>query len=414
MKASGRSASEPAYARSLFGRDRLLLPGSEVAAFSLVLHVRNAGSRESVSTNYANPLDTPDRQPIAEQGLPVLPPGDVTAAEGPALGKAMAGGAASAETSAGAVHPYGPNNEELPEELQNALRGLVMQVAEESEVARREEIRRVKQAHYFWRGLQYLWWNERDQNWHLPFEQKMTDQTSLEDLPRYEFVTNIYQAFGQSIVAVLSQSVPQVRFMPKSPSNEVDIATAKAATDVIELVERNNRIEQILAEESFHLWVGGKVGAYVRYVVDGQAFGWHPEPVIEAREKEIRPGRYLCKECGVETPEDRVTRVDSGLAEAGRASSGEAHSLKAVPLMGQRERDGVGILNSGVDAGKSPQPSITEPALSRDTCSGERRWLLFFFLPGSFARPTKARRFRSCGGHWLVPPAIYSVTDYRP
>jgi hypothetical protein len=297
----------------------MLWPGSEVAAFSLVLRVWNGGSRDSVSTNqYANPLNIPDRKPIDEQGLPVLPRGDVTAAEGPAFAKASAGRPATA------AEFCGPNNEELPEELQNTLRELVTQVAEESEVARREEIRRVKQAHYFWRGLQYLWWNERDQNWHLPFEQKMTDQTSLEDLPRYEFVTNIYQAFGQSIVAVLSQSVPHVRFLPKSPSNEADIATARAATDVIEVVERNNRIEQILAEESFHLWVGGKVGAYVRYVVDGQAFGWHPEPVIEAREKEIKPGRYLCGSCGVETPGERVQRVAAG--------SLEAHSLKAVPL----------------------------------------------------------------------------------
>ncbi|HXZ11363.1 MAG TPA: hypothetical protein VEG64_03135, partial [Candidatus Sulfotelmatobacter sp.] len=92
--------------------------------------------------------------------------------------------------------PYGPNNEQLPERLQEALRRLVFQFSIESESTRRQEIRRIKQAHQFWRGLQYLWWSERDQNWHLPFEQKLTDNTSLEDLPRYEFVTNLYQAFG--------------------------------------------------------------------------------------------------------------------------------------------------------------------------------------------------------------------------
>lgn len=248
-------------------------------------------------------IGAPDRRPIPEQGQPVLPPGDVAPAEGPD---------AQAQAESGTPHPYGPNNEQLPEELQNTLRELVTRIGSESEVARREEIRRVKQAHYFWRGLQYLWWNERDQNWHLPFEQKLTDQTSLEDLPRYEFVTNIYQAFGQSIIAVLSQSAPRVRFLPKSPSSAIDVATAKAATDVIELLERNNRVEQLLAEESFHLWVGGKVGAYVRYVVDGQAYGWHPETVIEARQKEIQPARYLCAGCGTETPEAAVKRLSVG------------------------------------------------------------------------------------------------------
>lgn len=65
--------------------------------------------------------------------------------------------------------PYGPNNEQLPERLQEALCRLELQFSSESESSRRQETRRIKQAHQFWRGLQYLWWDERDQNWHLPF-----------------------------------------------------------------------------------------------------------------------------------------------------------------------------------------------------------------------------------------------------
>src|SRR5580692_10362533 len=146
-------------------------------------------------------------------------------------------GAANAEQN-----PFGGNNEQLPERLQAALRRLVQQYSVESESTRRQEVRRIKQAHQFWRGLQYLWWNERDQNWHLPFEQKLADGSSLEDLPRYEFVTNIYQAFGLSLVSVLSQDVPRVRFFPSSAQAEEDVAAAKAATEVAQLVERNNRV----------------------------------------------------------------------------------------------------------------------------------------------------------------------------
>jgi hypothetical protein len=60
----------------------------------------------------------------------------------------------------GAVHsvsPYEPNNEHLPERLQEALRRLVHPFSAESESTRRQEIRCIKQAHQFWRGLQYLW-----------------------------------------------------------------------------------------------------------------------------------------------------------------------------------------------------------------------------------------------------------------
>jgi hypothetical protein len=201
-----------------------------------------------------------------------------------------------------AESPYGANNEQLPERLQEALRRLVHQFSAESESTRRQEVRRIKQAHQFWRGLQYLWWSETDQNWHLPFEQKLTDSSSIEDLPRYEFVTNIYQAFGLSIVSVLSQDVPRVRFFPASAQAEEDVAAAKAATEVAGLVERNNRIGNLIVEEAFQLWTDGKVGAHVRYVVDGQRFGFHPETEIVGREVKLGEDVYVCPDCGGETP----------------------------------------------------------------------------------------------------------------
>ncbi|MGB8543589.1 MAG: hypothetical protein WCD49_18320 [Candidatus Acidiferrales bacterium] len=199
---------------------------------------------------------------------------------------------------------YGPNNEQLPDKLQEALRRLVYQFSTESESTRRQEVRRIKQAHQFWRGLQYLWWNEKDQNWHLPFEQKLADGSSIEDLPRYEFVTNIYQAFGLSLVSVLSQDVPRVRFFPSSAQAEEDVAAAKAATEVAALVERNNRVGNLIVDEAFQLWTDGKVGAYVRFVVDGQRFGFHPETEIGAREVRVGGDVYVCPECSAETPAD--------------------------------------------------------------------------------------------------------------
>src|SRR5579863_6485360 len=224
------------------------------------------------------------------------------------------------------AHAFGPNNEQLPERLQEALRRLVFQYSYESEATRRQEVRRIKKAHQFWRGLQYLWWNERDQNWHLPFEQKLMDNTSLEDLPRYEFVTNIYQAFGLSLISVLSQDVPRVRFFPSSAQAEEDVAAAKAATEVASLVERNNRVGNLIVEEAFNLWTGGKVGAYVRYVVDGQRFGFHPETEIDAKQIKVGNDVYVCPECGAE----QSAQGDGG--EAPGASDGtQSHSASSSP-----------------------------------------------------------------------------------
>ena len=173
-----------------------------------------------------------------------------------------------------------------------------------------------------------MWWNERDQNWHLPFEQKLTDNSSLEDLPRYEFVTNIYQAFGLSLVAVLSQDVPRVRFFPSSAQAEEDVAAAKAATEVAQLVERNNRIGNLIVEEAFNLWTDGKVGAYVRFVVDGQRFGFHPETEIGLREVRVGEDVYVCPECGEETVPRR---------QGSKPALGENVTCRSAPLRRAQE-----------------------------------------------------------------------------
>jgi len=116
-----------------------------------------------------------------------------------------------AATGAAESPVLGPNNERLEDmkpELVHALRELVRQYRQEGIVARRHEIRRIRQARLFWQELQYAWWNPNDMNWHLPFEQRFSDDRALEEMPRYQFVTNFYQGFGLSFIAVLSQDVP--------------------------------------------------------------------------------------------------------------------------------------------------------------------------------------------------------------
>jgi len=277
-----------------------------------------SGSQQQ-NARQADPAIVPVEGPRASGGAHVNQRGILRSAQDDdESGASAARVGAERMNASGSGGPYGANNEQLPERLQEALRRLVFDFGTESELSRRQEIRRIKQAHQFWRGLQYLWWDERDQNWHLPFEQKLMDGSSLEDMPRYEFVTNIYQAFGLSLIAVLSQDVPRVRFFPSSAHAEEDVAAAKAATEVASLVERNNRIGNLIADEAFNLWTDGKAGAYVRFVVDGQRFGFHPETEIGMREVRVGGDVYVCPECGEETaPEiERAsgTRDPSGAA----------------------------------------------------------------------------------------------------
>ena len=183
------------------------------------------------------------------------------------------GAPAATAQDALAKQALGPNNERLEDlrpDLVNALRELVLEYRQEGIVARRHEIRRIRQARLFWQGLQYAWWNPQDMTWHLPYESKIYDDSAAVEMPRYQFVTNLYQAFGLSFISVLSQDVPATRFYPQSAQSISDITSARAASEVCDLVEQNNRVQHLLTGVAFYLWTDGKIGGYVRYVADAQ------------------------------------------------------------------------------------------------------------------------------------------------
>src|SRR5271157_1358612 len=266
--------------------------------------------------------------------------------DGAGGGKSRQDAGATAEQASYRVADLGPNFERLEEErpeLVNALRELVRQYRVEGVTARMHEIRRIRQARLFWQGLQYAWWNPNDMNWHLPFEQKFNDDRALEEMPRYQFVTNFYQGFGLSFVAVLSQDVPSVRFYPQSAQSLVDIAAARAASDVAELVERNNHVEHLLTSIGYFLWTDGKLGAYVRYVKDGQRFGFREEEILAAVEIPLGEDVWVCPECGKETP---VAREDTNTQPS-------EQPVKIDPDHGSRNTDhGITCPGCGAELGE--------------------------------------------------------------
>src|SRR5690349_18409977 len=265
---------------------------------------------------------------VAPVVAPVVAPGF-----SPASDAALKGGATK---SADLLSDLGPNNERLEDvkpELVHALRELVRQYRQEGVVARRHEIRRIRQARLFWQGLQYAWWNPNDMNWHLPFEQRFSDDRELEEMPRYQFVTNFYQGFGLSFIAVLSQDVPSVRFYPQSTQSLQDIAAARAASDVAQLVEQNNHVEQLLTSIGYFLWTDGKLGAYVRYVADGQRFGFHEENILEALEIPLGEDAYVCPQCGKETGKSKLEDQNSeDEGNGGRDEASVVGAQHAAPL----------------------------------------------------------------------------------
>ncbi len=208
--------------------------------------------------------------------------------------------------------------ERMDERLKSALKRLKDDYKFEDINSRREEVRKVRKAREFWRGHQNIYWSETQQAWHLPTENPYQIEVGEQDQPKFDFVTNIYQAFGLSLIAVLSQSVPATRLQPQSVNQQGDVATAKAGNEVIKLIERNNDAQALLTDLSYYLWTDGKAGGYIRYVVDGGRFGYDEVPILEPNQINLAPSSTCpvclaeiplvnsgeCPNCGAPIPED--------------------------------------------------------------------------------------------------------------
>src|SRR6267143_672785 len=196
---------------------------------------------------------------------PQVPPGTIAPKEGPIAlhTKPAAAGERASLGEDGAPSDLGPNNERL-EELKPrcvaALRQMIIEYRMEGIVSRRHEIRRIRQARLFWQG------------------------------------------FGLSFIAIMSQDVPTTRLYPQSTQSEQDITTAKAADHAVELIEQNNRVQALRTGIGYLLWTDGKIGGYVRYVADGQRFGFHDQNEMEETILKMGEDVYVCAQCGAETP----------------------------------------------------------------------------------------------------------------
>lgn len=207
------------------------------------------------------------------------------------------------------ANPTAPQAEPDPieKEKQRQLVDLVRKFERESDTVRRHHVRRFLKSEEMWKGNQHIIWSERQFKWRTPFEWGMDNGKQVNDLPKYQSVTNFYLSFGLSIIAAISQKLPKVRFSPKSAKNERDIATAKAASDVAELIEDNNNLDMLSVRYAYLMWTQGIFGAYIRYVLD-EEFGKQQVPQVEMKPVQVAPDRFTCQQCGNETPADQMAQ----------------------------------------------------------------------------------------------------------
>lgn len=255
------------------------------------------------------------------------------------------------------------------EESQQQLYSLYLKFKAEDRYARMVEVRECAHDRMYWRGMQYIWWSDRDKCFNTSTGSQTwlgTGGTDIDDMPHFEFVTNIYQAEGLDAIAIITSAPPSVRFFPKNPSDYRDIETAQGFDKLTKQIERWNPTKMLLQDEVYYLWTDGVIGLFTEYV-DGEKPAEMPEESnTESGEEPASEGDTIqcakcgwsapashfhppipCPECGNELTEDNV-RPEMGENDSlASVLGGEVHAQPSGQGTGKQTITVVGGLELG-------------------------------------------------------------------
>ncbi len=199
--------------------------------------------------------------------------------------------------------------EQLTDSEQKELIQLVRKYKQSWFLRRRMIVKRVLKAYEFFKGNHFISFDPESFQWFDAVEATFAGNGDMEDQNLYQFATNFYQMLGFAFVAALSAQMPKTRFLPENAEREEDIATAKAASRIQEIIERQNKIKSLHKQGLLFLWMSGCYFRHTRYVVDGDRAGTHREPLVKVQSVTVMPARYVCSNCSHVNANHRDTQA---------------------------------------------------------------------------------------------------------
>jgi len=129
-----------------------------------------------------------------------------------------------------------------------------------------------------------------------------THDQNADDTDIYKKCKNFFQMLCVGFIAALCPQVPKSKWMPVNAEELADVATAKAAQILIDIVERDNKEASLLKGQLLYMWNCGAAFRHTRYIVSAERVGTKKEPIYNSTETEIMPARMHCYSCGADNP----------------------------------------------------------------------------------------------------------------
>ncbi|HUD75134.1 MAG TPA: hypothetical protein VMQ76_08685 [Terracidiphilus sp.] len=157
----------------------------------------------------------------------------------------------------------------------------------------------------FYRGIQVIDWigDEQNGNWvdALSWYQGSDKVRDGESTHLQRFLHPMTLLLGQTFVGNMSREVPNTVVKPQDARILADMTTASAAQEAVGIIERRNKIRQMVRGEFEMLYLYGTYFKQTRGVLDGNWSGYDTQPVFGEISAD-QPDRMRCLGCGKETP----------------------------------------------------------------------------------------------------------------
>lgn len=207
-----------------------------------------------------------------------------------------------------------PNLQSPTENLQaagvsEAQKKLLLEVrrrlTDKNSYIRRSHVRRVSRNFEYFKGNQYIVWDPYQNRFLCPFDDTSNGTNQNTD-DFYHYVNNVIEWAENVFTSSLSSGVPKPIFMPVDADNENDQSASDQASKVVKKISRENKSEGLLRQAYQYLFLSGNYFRHTRYLRDADRAGVSSEPTYAMQEKEVKPERFTCSQCGAETPAQDV------------------------------------------------------------------------------------------------------------
>lgn len=298
-----------------------------------------------------------------------------------------------------------PQEDPRLEQVKNYVTNIVREIDRQERPTREVMIKIWKYLDLLWTGIANFYWNSTTNQWQpITYDDvRHLSESADIDPTLLNKTVNMIRPYGESIVGVLTTSLPRNKYYPSDSDSVDDINTAKAYSNIEKKIAQDNYLKTKLVQMIVALLNGGFFGAY-NYSHSDEKYGTVTQDIIT--NKRYRISDYSCSDCGYSILTDKLDL--STLDESKGVEQGLAGSINEESEDAEMAEDKEGYqeeeqLEAQIEAMTCPQcgmiaPPITtqnettEPVVTGKQILPKSRQIIEIYGPLELKIPTHAAR----------------------